>query len=113
MCQAFVVGHQHQGRAAFLVEFEQQVADALAGMAVEVAGGLIGKQHVGLGGKRPGYRHALLFTAGELAWRMSEALAEAHALEQFGSPFTSIFTAVEFQRQHDVFQGIEAVEQLK
>jgi hypothetical protein len=78
--QAFVVGHQHQGGAAFLVEFEQQVADALAGVAVEVAGGFVGKQHVRFGGERAGNRHALLFAAGELARRVGQALAQADAL---------------------------------
>ncbi|MNR26203.1 hypothetical protein D3C85_1433990 [compost metagenome] len=113
MGQAFIVSHQHQGRAALLVEFEQQIADALAGVAVEVAGRLIGKQHVGLGGKRPGNRHALLFAAGELARRVRQALTEADPLQQFGGTATGIFAAIELQRQHDVFQGIEAVEQLE
>jgi acyl-CoA thioesterase-1 len=110
--QAFVVGDQHQGGAAFLVQFEQQVADALAGVAVEVAGGFVGKQHVRFGGERAGNRHPLLFAAGELAWRVAQALAQADPLEQ-GGAFAGIFAAVELQRQHDVFQGIEAVEQLE
>lgn len=113
MGQAFVVGHQHQGGAAFLVQLEEQVADALAGMAVEVAGGFIGEQHIRLGGKRSGNRYTLLLATGELARRVGQALTEADALEQFGRTLTRVFATVEFQRQHDVFQRIEAVEQLK
>lgn len=113
MGQAFVVGHQHEGGAAFLVQFEQQVADALAGVAVEVAGGFVGEQHVRLGSEGPGNRHALLFAAGELARRVRQALAETDPLQQFGGAFAGVFAAIEFQRQHDVFQGVEAVEQLE
>ena len=51
MGQALVVGDQHQGGAALLIQLEQQVADALAGMTVEVAGGLVGEQDRRLGGE--------------------------------------------------------------
>ena len=39
MRQTLVVGNQDQGGTAFAVEFEEQIADPLAGGAVEVAGG--------------------------------------------------------------------------
>lgn len=113
MGQAFIMGDQHQSRTAFLVQFEQQVADALASVAVEVAGGFVGKQHVGLGGKGAGNRHSLLFATGELARRMGQALAQADALQQLRGAFAGILAAVQLQRQHDVFQCIEAVEQLE
>ncbi|MNO06710.1 hypothetical protein D3C81_2286020 [compost metagenome] len=40
-------------------------------------------------------------------------MAQADPLEQLGGAFAGVFAAIEFQGQHDVFQGIEAVEQLK
>lgn len=113
MCQALIVGDQHQGGAAFLVQFEQQVADVLAGMSIEVAGGFIGKQHIGFGGKCPGDRHALLLTTGKLARRMTQALAQADPAQQFSGTFAGILATIEFQRQHHVFQGVEAVQQLE
>ncbi len=42
--QAQVVGDQHQGGAAAGVEFEQQVADVLAGGVVQRAGRFVGEQ---------------------------------------------------------------------
>lgn len=113
MGQAFVMSDQHQGRAAFLVQFEQKIADALTGVAVEIAGGFVGEEHVGLGGEGTGNGHALLFATGELAWRVSQALAQADPLQQFRGAFTGILATVQLQRQHDVFQRIEAIEQLE
>ena len=113
MGQALVVGDQHQGRAALFVEFEQQVADALASVAVEVAGGFIGKQHVRLRGKGAGNGYPLLLATGELAWRVSQALAQADTFQQVPGAFAGVFAAVQLQRQHDVFQRVEAVEQLE
>ena len=110
VCQAFVMGDQNQGRAAFLVQFEEQVADPLAGMAVEVAGGLVGKQHRGFGGKGSGDGHALLFATGELARVVGQALPESDPVEQGAGTLAGIGQAFQFQRQHDVFQGVEAVE---
>ena len=44
---------------------------------------------------------------------MGQALAQADPLQQLGGTCAGVFAAVEFQRQHDVFQGVETVEQLK
>eukprot|EP00659_Diplonema_papillatum_P000289 gene290-411_t len=107
------MGHQHQGRAALFVEFEQQVADALAGMAVEVAGGFIGKQHVRFGSKRPGNRYPLLLTPRELARRVGETLAQADTLQQVFGALAGVLATVQLQGQHHVFQRVEAVEQLE
>ncbi|MNN08419.1 hypothetical protein D3C81_1212720 [compost metagenome] len=107
------MGDQHQGGAAFLVQFEQQIADALTGVAVEVAGRLVGEQYCRFGGKGSGNGDPLLFTPGQLAWRMTQALAQAHPLKQVAGMLAGIAAAVQLQRQHDVFQGIEAVEQLE
>ncbi|MCY1347549.1 hypothetical protein D9M69_336600 [compost metagenome] len=107
------MGDQDQRGAALLVEFEEQVADALAGLAVEVAGGLVGEQHVGFGGKGAGDGHPLLFAAGQLARRMAEARAEADPLQQAGGTLAGIAAALQFERQHDVLQRIEVVEQLE
>ncbi|MNL65511.1 hypothetical protein D3C87_1898500 [compost metagenome] len=34
-------------------------------------------------------------------------------MQQFGGTATGVFAAIELQRQHDVFQGVETVEQLE
>ena len=92
MGQAFVMGHQHQGGAVLLVQFKEQVGDALAGVAVQVAGGFIGKQHVGVGGERPGDGNPLLLATRKLAWRVAQALAQTDALEQMASMFWAKYT---------------------
>ena len=107
------MGDQHQGGAAFTVEFKQQVADALAGMAVEVAGGFIGEQHGRFGNKGTGNRHALLLATGQLARVVGQTMPQAHPLKQGACPLAGIGMAFQLQRQHDVFQSIEAVEQLE
>ena len=49
------------------VELEQQLRDARAGRGIEIARGLIGKQHRRRADRGARQRHALLFAAGELA----------------------------------------------
>ncbi|MCY1454197.1 hypothetical protein D9M71_712460 [compost metagenome] len=44
---------------------------------------------------------------------MAQALAQAYPLEQAASMFAGILAPIELQRQHDVFQSVEAVEQLE
>lgn len=44
---------------------------------------------------------------------MVQALTQADPLQQFGRVFAGIAAAVQLHGQHDVFQGIEAVEQLE
>ncbi len=82
-------------------------------MAVQVAGGFIGEQHVRIGGERAGNRHTLLLASGQLAWRVGQAFAQPHALQQVAGFFAGVLAAFEFHRQHDVFQCIQAVEQLE
>src|SRR3989338_8137343 len=44
---------------------------------------------------------------------MGQTLAQADAIEQGASALAGIGTAFKLQRQHDVFQGIQTVEQLE
>src|SRR5690606_20317832 len=50
---------------------------------------------------------------GELAWVMAKALAEPDPLEQVAGLLPGIAMAFQLQWQHDVFQSIQAVEQLE
>lgn len=113
MRQTLVVGNQDQGGTAFAVEFEEQIADPLAGGAVEVAGGFVGEQHVRLRREGTGNGDPLLLAAGELARIVAQALAEADSLKQFSGALASGGAAFQFQGQHHVLQRIEAVEQLE
>ena len=46
-CERAIVRDQHQRGVRAAIELEQQLGDALTGRGVEIAGGLIGKQHHG------------------------------------------------------------------
>src|SRR5258707_6568578 len=62
-CQRLLMRYQEQRRSRAFVQREQQVADFLAGGAVEIAGRLVGEQHRGPGRNGAGERHALLLAA--------------------------------------------------
>ncbi len=68
--QVMVVGHQYQGGLALLVQFKQQVDNFRAGLAVQIAGRLVGEQNSRPGHKRPRQGHPLLLAAGQLLGRM-------------------------------------------
>ncbi len=72
------MGDQHQGGAAAGVEFEQQVADVLAGGLVQRPGGFIGEQDARAGDEGTGQGHALLLAAGQLSRVVAGAVREAH-----------------------------------
>src|SRR6478736_5919442 len=55
--QGRVMGDQHQGGAAPGGEVEHQLDDLAAGLAVEIAGGLVGQQQRGLDGEGAGERY--------------------------------------------------------
>ena len=73
-----VVGDEHD-RPAGGVELVEQGHDVGAGVAVEVAGRLVGEDERGLGDERPGDRDALLLAAGQLGRLVVEAIAHARA----------------------------------
>ena len=82
--EARIVGDEHERRAHAPVQPENQVDDLLAGLAVEIAGRLIGEQDLGLRRKRPRKRDPLLLAARKLAGHMmmppeSPTLASASA----------------------------------
>src|SRR6266545_3160312 len=60
-----VVRDHHHRHATLVVQAGEQPDHLLAGARVEVAGGLVGQQHRGLGDQRPGDRHPLLLAAGQ------------------------------------------------
>lgn len=74
--EAPVVANQHEGRAGAL----QLDLEPLDRRQVEVVGGLVEKQHVGLGGERLRQCGAPPLAAGELGWILGTR--EAEALQQ-------------------------------
>jgi hypothetical protein len=109
----FVMGHEHQRGLRLAVQPEQQFDDALAGGRIQVAGGLVGEQHRGIGGEGPGDGHPLLLAAGQLVRVMALAGGEPHFGEDGSGAFPGVFGAVEFHRQHDVLDGRERGHQVE
>ena len=77
-----VVRDEHQGRLAPALQAEQQVDDLLAGLAVEVAGRLVGQDDLRARAQGAGDGDALLLAAGELRREMIGAMRQPHLGEQ-------------------------------
>src|SRR5689334_22858647 len=75
-----LVGDEDDGVAPS-VEFIKEGHDLVAGLGVEVAGGLVGEDDGGVVDKGTGDGHALALTAGELIGLVEHAGAETNALE--------------------------------
>ena len=57
---------------------------------IEVAGRLVGQQHLGLGDQRPGDRGALHLAAGQLARLVLQPVRQADHLEQLRGPLDDV-----------------------
>ena len=77
-----IVGDQHQGGPLAGAQLGQQLQDAAAGGAVEVAGGLVGEQDRRPGGEGAGEGDPLLLAARELARVVVAAVGEADGGQQ-------------------------------
>jgi acyl-CoA thioesterase-1 len=110
--QAQVVGDQHQRGAAAGVEFEQQVADVLAGGVVQRAGRFVGEQDARAGDEGTCQRHALLLAAGQLARVVAGAMGQADLGQHLVHP-CAVLAAGQFQRQRDVLGGGQRRQQVE
>ena len=64
--QRFIVRHQYQRGALRVIQFQHQFDDLAAGSGVEISGGLVGKQYLGLDDKGARNGYALLLAAGKM-----------------------------------------------
>ena len=60
----------------------EEVEDLLAGLGVQVAGGLVGQQQGRVVDQGPGDGHPLLLAAGELGRLVVQAVPQPHPVEQ-------------------------------
>src|SRR5262245_23280693 len=107
--QTVVVGRDHQGRPALLVQLEQQLVHALAGGGVEVAGRLVGEEQPGPAHDRSRHRDALLLAARQLTRAVGEPSAQPDTCEQLGGTLPDLANGLarNERRQHHVLQGGE------
>ena len=106
-----VVRDQYQGVAG-AVQFRQQAHHQGFVHFVEIAGGLVGKNQVGLIDERPRHAHALLLASGKLRGQMLQAAAQADAAQRL-SGFPLVRKTVEVLRQHNVFERREIGNQVE
>src|ERR1700733_3089586 len=79
-----VVGDHDHRQAVVLPELLKQGDDLVAGVLVEVAGRLVGEQHLGLLDQRAGDRDALLLAAGQLGREVPGPVGEPDRGERLG-----------------------------
>jgi hypothetical protein len=111
--EVHVVRDQHQGRAGFAVQLEQQAAYRFGRVVVQVAGRLVGQQQPGPVHQRAGNRHALLLAAGELARVVVQPGPEPDPPQQHLGTGVGIGLVRQLQRQRDVVERAQAGQQVK
>ncbi len=76
-----IVGGNERGQLVVAMEPGNQFKNRVRCAAVEVSGRLIRQQKLGLGDKRPGQSHTLLFTAGKFSRPVMRALLQTHLVQ--------------------------------
>ncbi len=107
------MGHHNQGGTLFAIERHQQVRHRLAGIVIQVAGGLIRKQNLGPRGEGSSNGNPLLLATGQLSGRMCKPVTQPYPLKQLSRLAGCFLLASQFQRQHDIFQCSQCWQQLK
>ena len=79
-----VVRDHDDGLAVFVVERLEQRQDLVAGLAVQVTGGLVAQQQRGISDDGARDADALFLSARQLARAMLRAMLQAHQLQRSG-----------------------------
>ena len=108
-----VVGDHHDGLAQLAHAHPQERQHLGAGAGVQVAGRLVGEDHLRPAHQRPRAGHALLLAAGELAGPVLEPLAEVQDLDHLVPPLLRRLPAGQVQRQQDVLLGGQRGQQVE
>ena len=75
------------------VQLVHQVQHIAGGTRVEVAGGLVGQDQVGLGDQRPGHGHPLLLPTGQLAGTVLHPPGQTHLGQRGHGPLLALAAA--------------------
>ena len=111
---ALRVSDHHDG-GAFLVELGEQVHHLLAVLGVEVAGGLVGEDELGVGDHGAGDGDTLLLAARELLREVLGAVGDGHPLHHGRDPLLAL-GSTDFhvlERQFDVLIDVELVDEVE
>ena len=107
--------HQHGDAASRLRSVSSSMISSER-LAVEIAGRLVGEQHVGLGDDRAGDGDALLLAAGKLGRRMVPPVARARPCRARPSPpraAAALVVAAIEQGQLDILERVVRASRLK
>src|SRR5690348_11499240 len=110
---ARVVRHHDDRLAEFADRLLQEGQDAVRGVRVEVAGGLVGEDQVGLVDQRPGAGDALLLAAGELGRAVREAVGDAQPADQVAEPLPVDLGPGQVGREGDVLRRGQRGDQVE
>ena len=106
-----IVGDHEDGMASAVELAEQADDDFLVGL-VEIAGGLVGQNELGLIDQRTSDGDALLLSTRELRGKVREAMPQTDAFEGVGG-LRFVGDAMEVLREHHVFQRVEIRDQVE
>jgi hypothetical protein len=111
---ARIVRH-HADRCAVLVQLAEQLHHGLAAFRIEIAGWFVGEQNRRLAGDRPGDRHPLLLSPGQLPGQVAGAMRHADPLERLrhAPPPVPGTEAAIGERQLDVLADAEIADQVE
>ena len=107
-----IVVSDHQDGVAFAMKLAEQADDGFLIGLVEIAGGLVGEDELGMIDERASDGDALLFAAGELRREMVDAIGETDTGEG-GASFVFVGGAMEVLREHDVFERGEIGDEME
>jgi hypothetical protein len=106
----------HHDQAIFLMgKAAELVENKLSGFSIEVAGGFVGENKLGIVDEGPGEGGALLFASGKLIGPVMEAGSESHGGEElFGTGAGGLGgLSGESRRKHHIFKGCESGKKVK
>ncbi len=108
------MGGDEKSGIRFLPDFLQERENFLAGVRIEVAGGLIRDNDTRLVDQRPGNGDALLLATGELIGTMIQARGEADSFEQHASTEANVGTtmASDPPGNRNIFERVELREEM-
>jgi len=95
---------QKERHVAFALNAEHELDDISTRGLIEIAGRFVGKQQLWAIGEGPREGHALLLTAGKLAWIMIAARREVHGGQPFRRAIECVGHAREFERDCYIFK---------
>ena len=104
-CSPGIVGDHDDGLTEFIDRGAQDVQHLFTGARVEVAGGLVGDEHIGLGDECTGKSDSLLLPAGELVRPVAQTLAQPEQVDHAVEDATIGLPSRQLRGQQDVLLG--------